>query len=126
MPSPHPTDIVHATVQRITAAAFDPRTSPWEHRVCVLVHAAQGIIDNGGFEYFFEAPFDGDPDMADFAKAFQAIGASESSAAMESAVRRNAVAASTYDDLNAVMWANSDDTFRRLAAYIAERPSSYA
>jgi hypothetical protein len=45
-----------------------PHTAPWDHEVCVMLHAAQGIVDNGGFEYFFEAPFEGRPALEDFQK----------------------------------------------------------
>jgi hypothetical protein len=51
-----------------------------------MVHAAQGIIDNGGLQYFFENDWDGQPNYSDFVDAYAAIGASTEAQAIESAV----------------------------------------
>ncbi len=126
MPSTDPVDIVTATMLRITGRGFDPKLSPWDHRVCVFVHAAQGIIDNGGFEYFFEMPFPGNPDMDDFINAFRAIGAVESADAVAAAIERLTATPDEFDDLNSVLWRNGEDTWVKLSSYIAERPASYA
>ena len=74
--------LITATMQRICAHGFNPNHAPWEHKVCVMLHAAQGIIDNGGFEYFFEAPFEGHPAPDDFPNVFEAVGAHTSAAAL--------------------------------------------
>ena len=46
---------------------------------------AQGIIDNGGFGYFFENDFPDNPPYSVFWEAFRRIGASESSQCLETA-----------------------------------------
>jgi hypothetical protein len=46
-------------------------------RIVLIVHAAQGLIDNGGFQYFFEADFPGTPPYAFFVDAYRTIGAEE-------------------------------------------------
>ena len=46
-------------------------------RTVVLVHGAQGVIDNGGLRYFFEADFPGKPDYGLFVEAYGAIGAED-------------------------------------------------
>lgn len=45
-----------------------------EVRVLVLVHAAQGTIDNGGLRYFFELDFSDQPPYGAFVEAYRAIG----------------------------------------------------
>ena len=40
----------------------------------VIVYSAWGIIENGGFEYFFESNFPGDPPYDVFAQAFSSVG----------------------------------------------------
>ena len=39
-------------------------------RPVVLVHAAQGMIDNGGLQYFFEADFPGNPPYSLFSISY--------------------------------------------------------
>ena len=56
-------------------------------RTVLLVHAAQGIIDNGGLQYFFEADFPGRPPYALFVDAYRAIGADEEADALAAAVK---------------------------------------
>ncbi len=51
---------------------FD-RIEPWE-AVVVRIYSAQGVIDNGGYRYFFEANFPGTPDYSVFVDAYRAIG----------------------------------------------------
>ena len=41
----------------------------------LIVEAAQGIIDNGGLEYFYEADFPRNPPYSVFVKAYRRIGA---------------------------------------------------
>ncbi len=40
----------------------------------IRVYSAQGIIDNGGFQYFFENDFPGRPPYSVFVDAYTAIG----------------------------------------------------
>jgi len=120
------TDLVTQTMQRITSRGFDPHTAPWDHKVCVMLHAAQGIVDNGGFEYFFEAPFEGRPALEDFPKAFEAVGAHISAAALREAINRANMPSATYDDLDSVLWRESQRNYQLLSAYIHAHASSYA
>ena len=55
-------------------------------RTLALVHAAQGVIDNGGLQYFFESDFPGEPDYALFVEAYRAIGADDAATTLERAV----------------------------------------
>ena len=59
---------------------------PWVAQVVTVVVEAQGCIDNGGFIYFFEGDYPGDPPYSVFAEAFRAIGADESAECIEVAV----------------------------------------
>jgi hypothetical protein len=64
----------------------DVTSLPEPVRIVVLVHAAQGVIDNGGFQYFFESDFPGKPAYWLFVEAYRAIGADEAAATLEMAV----------------------------------------
>ena len=70
-----------AEVERIG----DLEKLPPEIRTVVLVHAAQGVIDNGGLQYFFEADFPGRPPYSVFVAAYHAIGAGREAAALAEA-----------------------------------------
>lgn len=52
----------------------------------VLVCSAQGIIDNGGFKYFFESDFPNHPPYSSFSDAYQRIGAEKAGCSFEKAV----------------------------------------
>ena len=119
-------DLVTDTMQHITSGGFDPHTAPWDHKVCVMLHAAQGTIDNGGFEYFFESPFDGRPVLEDFPRAFEAVGAQSSAAAIREAIKRAGSPAPSFNDLNSVLWRESKRNYELLGRYITEHASSYA
>jgi hypothetical protein len=56
---------------------------PWVSQVVLVVLAAQGYTDNGGFGYFFEGDYPGNPPYSLFANAFRAIGADESAECIE-------------------------------------------
>jgi len=119
-------DLITKTMRRITSRGFNPGLAKWEHKVCVMLHAAQGIIDNGGFEYFFETPFEGRPDLGEFPKVFEAVGAHASAAALREAINRSASPQATYDDLNSVLWRESERNHELLSVYISTHASSYA
>ena len=91
-----------------------------------MLHAAQGIIDNGGLEYFFESPFEGDPDMEDFPRVFEAVGAVSSAAALREALDRAKSNSPVYDDLNKLLWDESETNYALLSDYIKTHESSYA
>ena len=119
-------DLVTYTMQRITSGGFDPHNAPWEHKVCVMLHAAQGTIDNGGFEYFFEAPFDGRPILEEFPRAFEAVGAQSSAAALLEAIKRAGSPPASFSDLNSLLWRESKHNYELLGRCITEHASSYA
>lgn len=43
-------------------------------RMVVIVYSAWGLIENGGFQYFFESNFPGDPSYETFTQAFNSVG----------------------------------------------------
>ncbi|WP_288379714.1 DUF4375 domain-containing protein [uncultured Massilia sp.] len=58
---------------------------PEPMRTVVIVTAAQGIIDNGGLEYFFGNDFPHNPPYSMFVEAFRQIGADTVAACIEDA-----------------------------------------
>ena len=46
-------------------------------QVAMTVETAQGIIDNGGLQYFYEVDFEDQRPYAEFVEAYRAIGAVE-------------------------------------------------
>ena len=73
-------------VQELEAVGGDIRLLDETTRTLLQVHAAQGIIDNGGLQYFFECDFPDHPEYGEFAAAFRRIGASEEALLLEEAV----------------------------------------
>ena len=69
------------------ANAKDIAKLPASLRTVALVHAAQGVIDNGGLQYFFESDFPGKPDYALFIEAYRAIGAEDAADTLGQAVK---------------------------------------
>jgi len=67
-------------------AAKDIAALPDAVRTVALVHTAQGVIDNGGLQYFFEADFPGNPPYALFIEAYRNIGAADAASALAQAV----------------------------------------
>jgi hypothetical protein len=59
----------------VQAADGDVFRLPLPVQTVAVVQAAQGIIDNGGLEYFYESDFDGQPPYAFFVETFRRIGA---------------------------------------------------
>lgn len=64
----------------------DPEELPSTLRLVVLVHAAQGIIDNGGLQYFFESDFPNSPAYSVFSNAYREIGAVAEAELLDQAV----------------------------------------
>ena len=52
----------------------------------VVVYTAQGIIDNGGFQYFFESDFPNNPDYKLFSESYKRIGAKSAAENIDKAV----------------------------------------
>ena len=121
------TDIhpVTRTLVRLTTRGFDLRRAPWEHKVCVLLHTAQGVIDSGGLERFFAEAFDGSPDLEDFPKVYDAVGAHESADALREALARSRTDHPAYEDLNGILWDESEHALELLARYIETHEQSF-
>jgi hypothetical protein len=60
---------------RLREAGNDPTRLREEFRTVVVVYGAQGVIDNGGLQYFFESDWPGQPPYALFSEAYRRIGA---------------------------------------------------
>jgi len=52
----------------------------------IVTYSAQGIIDNGGLEYFYESNFPFDPEYSWFADAYRHIGALSAAECIEQSV----------------------------------------
>lgn len=57
-----------------------------EMQTVLRVHSAQGVIDNGGLQYFFESNWEGRPPYKMFIDAYREIGASAAADRLEEAV----------------------------------------
>jgi hypothetical protein len=68
------------------ARVGNPALLPAAVRTVLLVHAAQGVIDNGGLQYFFESDWPGQPPYSNFVDAYRAIGAVSEASAIAAAV----------------------------------------
>ncbi len=68
------------------ARVGDPAKLPPAVRTVLLVHAAQGIIDNGGLQYFFESDWPDQPPYSTFVDAYRAIGSAAEADALAAAV----------------------------------------
>jgi hypothetical protein len=84
-PSKFDRALKHALAEVERVGDLDKLAAPV--RTVVLVHAAQGIIDNGGLQYFFESDFPGQPSYSVFVDAYRTIGASEEAQALADAVK---------------------------------------
>ncbi len=112
-------DIIDKTFDHIIQKGFDVNTSSLQDKVVVLVTTAQGIIDNGGFQYFFENEFEGDPNLQDFVSVFEQIGALESAGAIKKAIEINASNEhGEFDALDAIMFKESESNYNKLREYI--------
>ena len=52
----------------------------------MLVDSAQGIIDNGGLQYFYEVDFEEQGPYSDFVEAYRAIGAEDAASLLERSI----------------------------------------
>ena len=57
------------------------------YQTVAIIYSAQGIIDNGGFVYFFENDWPNNPPYSLFADAYERIGRTNSAAAIRNAAR---------------------------------------
>jgi hypothetical protein len=115
----HMNDTVSTTFDRILATGFNPKSASFEERVVVLVVAAQGILDNGGFAYLLGKPFDPPANDEDFARAYAAIGAHDCAVAIAAAfARRTSGEACDWSDLDDVIVGRSKEVDALLARWI--------
>ncbi len=70
---------------RLKSADNDILRLPTLLQTVAVIHSTQGIIDNGGLEYFFESDFDGTPEYSFFADADQRIGAESAASCIDTA-----------------------------------------
>jgi hypothetical protein len=56
---------------------------PLPLQTVVVVYSAQGVIDNGGLEYFYESDFPNNPPYALFVSAYRRIGAVDAADCIE-------------------------------------------
>lgn len=55
-------------------------------QVVLLVDSAQGVIDNGGLQYFYEVDFEEQGPYSDFVEAYRAIGAEDAAGLLERSI----------------------------------------
>ena len=67
----------------LDAVGGDIAALPLPLQTLLLVESAQGIIDNGGLAYFYEADFPNNPPYADFVDAYRRIGAESAALCIE-------------------------------------------
>jgi len=113
-------DIISRVQNELIRNGFDPDKSPWEHKVIMFVLAAQGIIDNGGFLYFFESKFQGDPSIDEFVDAFVQIGSIKCAEALEKAIDIDVAGSNEYGNLDNVFFQESDANYKKLEKYIGQ------
>lgn len=70
---------------QLDAAGGDPARLPIPLQTVVVVFAAQGMIDNGGLELFFESDFPGQPPYSFITDAYRRIGAVPGAECIDSA-----------------------------------------
>lgn len=73
-------------VDRLDEVGEDRSLLPAPLATLTLVNSAQGVIDNGGLDYFFACDFDPPRPYAEFIDAYRAIGANMEADALQSAV----------------------------------------
>lgn len=77
-------DSVHELI--VNQPGFSINSISEEERIIVAIVAAQGVIDNGGFSYFFEKDFDDFFPHIMFVKCYDAISAFDCARAIEDVV----------------------------------------
>ncbi|MGI8978860.1 MAG: DMP19 family protein [Pirellulaceae bacterium] len=76
-------DFAFAKLKRVG----DPDKLPPPFQAIVRVVAAQGVIDNGGFQFFFESDWPDQPPYTVFIDAYREIGADDEAELLADAVR---------------------------------------
>ena len=114
-------------------------------RIFLLVHGAQGVIDNGGYRYFFEADWPNTPPYEVFASAYEMIGCAKQAADLRRIVttfpfadphlhskKRQAFIDTRYDKKKFCVpeWGNAlcgdEDVWKKLAKYGKKHKKDFA
>jgi hypothetical protein len=72
--------------RRLKRAGGDPRKLATPDATLVVIYGAQGVIDNGGFKYFFENDWPGRPPYSLFSDAYRRIGSERPADLLDRAV----------------------------------------
>ena len=104
-------------------AAGDMEALPLELQTLLLVESAQGIIDNGGLAYFYEADFPNNPPYSVFVEAYRRIGADAAAACIAGSARMFPFAEPQLFEPLRQLWleklgAEPDSEFHRLSQRI--------
>lgn len=70
-------------IARLHEASGDVLALPTGLQTLLLVESAQGMIDSGGLEYFYEADFPNNPPYSVFVEAYRRIGAESAASCIE-------------------------------------------
>jgi len=82
----HTSSFVAIAQTRLAEAGSDLTTIPITLQTVLLVHSAQGIIDNGGLPFFFEKDWPNNLDYHLFSEAYRRIGSSDAALHLDQAV----------------------------------------
>lgn len=110
----------------------------------VVIDSAQGIIDNGGLEYFYESDFPGCPPYSFFVETFRRIGAESVASCIEmsscmfpfadphlhAAKRQNWLDSVKHDEAHPFVRLSrracgDESVFRKLATYVEAHRDAY-
>ncbi|WP_419191821.1 DMP19 family protein [Engelhardtia mirabilis] len=117
--------------ERLADAGGDPRDLQDPLRTIAIVYAAQGVIDNGGLRYLFEADWPGQPPYSLLSDAYRNIGAAREAQAIDAATalfdfadpqtdsdrRCELLAGPVGERIEALDGEFSDDIWRLLSTY---------
>ena len=132
-------------VDRLAASGDDLAKLSEPLQTVLLVEAAQGIIDNGGLEYFYEADLPGNPSYSLFVEAFERVGAVAAAAGIEASARMFPFAEPHLHESKRQAWVESvksdrshefvvlswklcgdESVFIKLAEYVERNRSAFA
>jgi hypothetical protein len=68
---------IRAAEAMLSSVDGDLNRLPEAVQIFLLINGAQGVIDNGGYIYFFEEDWPNTPPYDDFISAYEAIGCSQ-------------------------------------------------
>jgi hypothetical protein len=81
-------ECIKIALDQLARADGDIIRLPEPSQTLLAVQSAQGIIDNGGLQFFFENDFPHNPPYMVFIEAYRRIGAEDAAQALEQAVAR--------------------------------------